>query len=99
MVYQLIFKKRFLNKVERLLNYIEKDFGLLVAQKFAKQLDKKLLTLQKQPLIGKPSLHIPNVRSIHVGKHNRLYYRSYSDNIVILNMYDTRINPKRNTLK
>jgi plasmid stabilization system protein ParE len=99
MVYQIIFKKRFQNKLEKLLNYIENEFGLLVAQKFAMQLDKMFLTLQQQPSIGKPSLYIPNVRSIHAGKHNRLYYRIESNKIVILNLYDTRINPKRNRLK
>jgi plasmid stabilization system protein ParE len=73
--------------------------GLLVAQRFAKQLDNKFLTLQQQPLIDKPSLYIPTVRSILAGKHNRLYYRIESNKIIILNMYDTRINPKRNKLK
>ncbi|TDH23540.1 type II toxin-antitoxin system RelE/ParE family toxin [Segetibacter sp. 3557_3] len=78
---------------------MENEFGLLVAQKFAKQLDKKLLTIQQQPSIGQPSLHIGNVRSIRISKHNRLYYRIESNRIVILNMYDTRINPERNKLK
>ncbi|GEM_PF-4693832 len=45
MVYKIIFKKRFKNKLEILLNYIENEFGLLVAQKFAEQLDKKLIIL------------------------------------------------------
>jgi plasmid stabilization system protein ParE len=99
MVYEITFKKRFQNKLEKLLNYIEREFGLLVAQRFAKQLDKKLLTLQQQPSIGKPSLYISNIRSIHAGKYNRLYYRIESNKIVILNIYDTRINPKRNKLK
>jgi plasmid stabilization system protein ParE len=99
MVYQIIFKKRFQNKLEKLFNYIESEFGLLVAQKFAKQLDKKLLTIQQQPSIGQPSVHLENVRSIRVRNHNRLYYRIESNKIVILNMYDTRMNPKRNRLK
>jgi plasmid stabilization system protein ParE len=99
MVYQIIFKKRFQDKLEKLLKYIESEFGPLVAQRFAKQLDKKFLILQQQPSMGKPSLYIANVRSIHAGKHNRLYYRIESNKIVILNMYDTRINPKRNSLK
>jgi addiction module RelE/StbE family toxin len=99
MVYQIIFKKRFQNKLENLLTYIENEFGLLVAQKFAEQLDKKLSTLQNQPFIGKQSIHIEGVRSIHVGKHNRLYYRIENKTIIVLNLYDTRINPKKNKLQ
>jgi plasmid stabilization system protein ParE len=52
MVYKIIFKKRFRNKFQKLLVYIENEFGLLVAKKFAKQLDKKFITLQQQPFIG-----------------------------------------------
>ncbi len=52
MVYKLIFKKRFRNKLQNLLGYIENEFGLLVAQRFAKQLDKKFNTPQQQPFFG-----------------------------------------------
>lgn len=45
MVYQIIFKKRFQNKLEKLLIYVESEFGLFVAQKFTKQLDKKFKSL------------------------------------------------------
>ena len=99
MVYQVIFKKRFQNKLESLLNYIEKEFGLLVAQRFAKQLDRKFVTLQQQPNIGQSSLFINNTRSIIAGRHNRIYYRIESNRIIILNMYDMRINPRRNKLR
>ncbi len=99
MVYQVIFKKRFQSKLQKLLTYIENEFGLLVAQRFAKQLDKKLLTLRQQPHIGQPSLFIKNTRSIIAGKHNRLYFRIEGNKIIILNMYDIRINPQKNKLK
>ena len=61
MVYKIIFKKRFRNKLQNLLGYIENEFGLLVAQRFAKQLDKKFMTLQQQPFIGQPSVYIQNI--------------------------------------
>ncbi len=99
MVYQIIFKKRFRNKLEKLLIYIENEFGLLVAKKFTEQLEKKLNAIQQQPFIGKSSMYIQNIRSIHAGKHNRVYYKIKGDKIIVLNMYDTRMNPKKNKLK
>jgi plasmid stabilization system protein ParE len=99
MVYQIIFKKRFQHKLEKLLIYLETEFGLLVAQRIAKQLDKKLHSLQQQPFIGTPSVNFSNVRSILAGKHKRIYYRVEGNKIVVLNMYDMRINPKKNRLK
>ncbi len=99
MVHQIIFKKRFQNKLENLLIYIEEQFGLLVAKKLAEELDKKLITLQHYPSIGQQSTSHKNVRSILVGNHNRLYYRIEEDKLIVLNMYDTRINPIKNKLK
>lgn len=100
MVHKIIFKKRFHNKLQKLLSYIENEFGLLVAQKFAKQLDEKLMMLQQQqPFIGQASVRIKNTRSIIAGKNNRLYYRIESNKIIVLNIFDTRINPKKNKFR
>ena len=99
MVYPIVFKKRFQNKLEKLLVYIEQEFGLLVAQKFADHLHEKLTTLQRYPSIGQQSLSHEKVRSLLIGNHNRLYYTTVSKKIIVLNIYDTRINPKRNKLK
>lgn len=79
--------------------YIEQEFGLLVAKKFADQLDKKLIALQQHPFIGQQSTSDKNVRSILAGKHNRVYYQIKKDKLIVLNMYDTRINPIKNKLK
>lgn len=99
MVYKLIFKKRFQNKLEKLLIYLEKNFGLPVAQKFAKRLQRKFDVIQQQPHIGLPSTSFKNVRSVLAGKQNRIYYRVEKKTIVVLNMYDTRMNPAKNRFK
>ncbi len=87
------------NKLEKLLVYIEQEFGLLVVKKFEGVLDNKLTTLQRYPFIGQQSTSHKNVRSIIVGNHNRLYYRIVNDKLIVLNMYHTRINPIKNRLK
>lgn len=99
MVYQIIFKKRFRNKLEKLLIYLESEFGYLIAQKFAQQLDRKFLALHRQPFIGMQSISFYHIRSIPAGKYSRIYYRIENNKIFILNMYDTRINPKKNKFK
>lgn len=99
MVYKVIFKKRCRNKLEKLLIYIENELGLLVAQKFAVQFQKKINMLQQHPFVGKQCITIPQVRSIHVGKYNRLYYKLEASKIIVVNMYDTRIHLKKNKLR
>lgn len=99
MVYEIIFKKRFRNKLEKLLVYIAKEFGLAIAKRLSMQLEKKFDTFQKPLFIGANSTSIKGVRSIQLGKQNRIYYRFEKDKIIVLNMYDTRIIPVRNKLK
>lgn len=99
MVYQIIFKKRFQDKLEKLLVYIEKEFGAATAKGFAQYLQRRFDALQQQPFIGVKSSTIENVRSIIAGKRNRIYYRVEKNKIVVLNIYDTRSNPRKNKLK
>ena len=58
MVYKVIFKKRCRNKLEKLLIYIENELGLLVAQKFAVQFQKKINMLQQHPFVGKQCMNL-----------------------------------------
>ena len=99
MVYEIIFKKRFRNKLEKVFYYIENEFGYRVAQKFAEKLDEKFKNIQKQPYIGIKSDVFQSVRSISAGKQNRIYYRIEGNKLIVLNMYDTRINPIKNQFK
>jgi plasmid stabilization system protein ParE len=70
--------------------------GQKAAIEFLNKLDKRIDTLKKQPFIGKPPERKPGVRTILITKHNRLYYKLTNTAIIILNMYDTRSNPKKN---
>jgi len=96
MVYKITFKKRFRSRLEQVLVYLEGEFGLLVSQKFVQQIERKFRTLEKQPFIGRRSPTFHNIRSISASRQNRIYYRIEGNKIVVLNMYDTRINPNRN---
>lgn len=96
MAYKVIYKKRFSNKLVKLLQYLEREWGQNVAVEFLNKMDKRIDTLKGQPSVGKPSAKNPEVRTILITKHNRLYYKFSNSTIVILNMYDTRGNPKKN---
>ena len=96
MAYQIIYKKRFVQKLFKLLDYLNSEWSEGVADKFIDELQKRLSTLSKQPYIGAPSTVVKSVRSILITKHNRIYYRIKGNLIEIVNMYDMRINPKKN---
>jgi plasmid stabilization system protein ParE len=99
MAYKIIYKKRFQTKLFKLLDYLKKEWGDNVSDNFIYRLQSRLRTLSQQPYIGASSTVIKSVRSILITKQNRLYYRIKDDIIEVLNMYDTRINPKKNPYK
>lgn len=96
MAYEIVIKKRFTNKVVKTLTYLEKEWSLKVASDFLLKIDRRIDQLKKQPLIGSPSQKIQDVRGILITRHNRMFYKIVGEKIIILNMYDTRMNPKKN---
>ena len=96
MALRIITKKRFENKVIKLLYYLETNWGDTIAINFKILLLQKLNLLTTQPLIGLEVDSLKNVRSILITKHNRVYYRIERNQIAILNMIDTRQDPKKN---
>lgn len=95
MAYQIIVKKRFTNKVKNTLSYLEKEWSHEVASDFLKKIDRRINQLTKQPYIGTPSEKFSEIRGLLITRHNRLYYKIKGSKVIILNMYDTRMNPKR----
>ena len=99
MAYKIIVKKKFTSKLIKLLFYLEAEWGKTVANRLENKIEKRLDNLSKHPFTRAESGHFKNVRSILITKHNRLYYRIKETTIEVINMYDTRINPKKNAYK
>ena len=95
MANQIIYKKRFLNKLDKLITYLKKEWSIKVANEFLDKLVEKMQSIKLNPGIGGIT-EIENIRFILVTKHNKVYYKIEKNNIFILNMIDTRRNPKKN---
>ena len=96
MAYKVIVKKRFTNKVQKVLTYLEKEWSNKIAAMFLVKVDRRIDLLSKQPYAGAASTKIKNVRGLLITRHNKMYYKIKGKTVVILNMYDTRVNPKKN---
>ena len=99
MAYKIIVKKRFTNKVQKILAYLEKEWSKKVAGEFLLKIDRRLDLISKQPFAGAVSLKIKEVRGLLITRHNKLFYKVKGNTVIILNMYDTRMNPKKNPYK
>ena len=96
MAYQIIIKKRFVNKVKKVLSFLEKEWLAKVAEEFLIKIDRRIQLLTSQPYIGISSSKIKDVRGLLITRHNRIYYKIKDDKVIILNMYDTRMKPAKN---
>jgi plasmid stabilization system protein ParE len=95
MANKIIYKKRFLNKLDKLLAYLRKEWNITIANEFLDKFEEKIKVIKHQPESGKTTA-IKNTRSILITKHNRVYYRIEEGKITVLNMIDTRKNPNKN---
>ena len=64
MAYQIIVKKRFTNKVQKVLTYLEKEWDHRTATEFLLKIDRRFDLLSKQPYAGAPSLKVKGVRGL-----------------------------------
>jgi len=99
MAYKIIVKKRFTYKVQKVLTYLEKEWSKKVAGQFLLKIDRRLDLLSKQPFVGAASVKIKDIRGLLITRHNKLYYKVKGNTVIVLNMYDTRMNPKKNPYK
>ena len=95
MALRIITKKRFENKVKRLVEYLLLSWYDSVADDFILQLNQSIELLSESPNIGSKVKGLKNTRTILITKHNRLYYRIENDKLVVINLIDTRRDPKR----
>ena len=95
---KIIYKKRFLNKLDKLLAYLQKEWNITIANEFLDKLEGKIKIIKLYPATGNVTA-IKNTKSILITKHNRVYYRIEENKIIIINMIDTRANPKKNPFK
>lgn len=99
MALTIITKKRFENKVKNLVKYLLENWYDSVADDFIFKLDNVVRLLSLTPHIGKTIKNFKNTRSILITNHNRLYYRIEKSNLILVNLIDTRRNPKTNPFK
>ena len=92
---KVVYKKRFQNNLLKLLNYLETEWNRNIADDFVSTLVLKISVLSTQPNIGIRSAKLKNARSILVTKHNRLIYKLKGNTLIIIDLRDTRMNPKK----
>ncbi len=81
---------------ERILIYLEDEFGHSIASKFALNVFKTLDLVAEFPEIGTLVLEHKQIRSLVLIKQINLFYRFDKKQLIVLNLFDNRKKPKRN---
>jgi len=96
MAYEISWSSNAIEDYDRIISYLLGNWNIDIASRFIEQVERRLNILSSHPFIGTPSQKLPNVRSILLTKHNRMYYQVSENSIVIANIFDVRQDPEKN---
>ena len=92
---RVIWKKRPLRQVRAIENYLRIEFGGKSVDDFLAKMERKMEQLCKYPDSGHLT-RFKTVRRVRIGKHNSFYYRVSGSKLIILFIWDGRMEPEKN---
>ena len=90
MAVEIKWTKRAETNFDRIVNYIESEWGHKSAQKFVRKVDNLLNTLKKQPQIGIVQIKEKGIRGFVFSRQNTVFYRISGNRITLLAIFDNR---------
>lgn len=95
MALTIYWSKRADNKFDKIISYIDEEWGAVVARAFVKKVYDFLDILVEFPEIGSVEHAEREIRGFVIVKQLTLFYKIKEDKIILLNFFDNRQNPKR----
>ena len=92
---KIVLSKRASNRLDKLLEYLEREWSLKVKDDFIKKLDKSLNQIQKFPDSCPKSDFVKGLHILVVTKQTSLYYRFDSKTIKVVTIFDNRMDPDK----
>lgn len=95
MALTIYWSKRADNKFDKIISYIDEEWGEVVARAFVKKVYDFLDILVEFPEIGSVEHAEREIRGFVIVKQLTLFYKIKEDKIILLSFFDNRQNPKR----
>lgn len=83
------------NQLEDLVEYLRGNWSEKVVLDFYKKLQSKLTVASNQPELFVESKNVPYLRRCIVSKQTSFYYQFNESELVIIGLFDNRMNPKK----
>ena len=80
-------------KIEKLLEYLEKEWSRKARNHFHKQLNSSIDVLRQSPFAFPKSEFHPEIRKLVVSKHSTVFYKVSDDLVFIITIFDSRQDP------
>ena len=90
MVREIIWTKRANHNFNRIITYLEEEWGEKVTVAFVKKTYLIIDMISKYPSIGTLENTEKNIHGFLITPHNRLFYRFSESQLFLLNFFDTR---------
>jgi plasmid stabilization system protein ParE len=98
MALEIFWSKRADNKFDKILDYLNAEWGERVTSAFVKKVYDFLDILVEFPEIGTLENTKRNIRGFVIVRQITIFYKLSGNNIILLNFFDNRQNPKRKKL-
>lgn len=95
MAHKIVWTKTAEKEFDNILSYLESEWNESICRKFINRVDDIFDLLTLYPEAGTIEVREENIRGFLISKQVRLFYRIKSKNIVLMNFFDTRLNPKK----
>ena len=93
--YSVFWSSEALKNMETIFLYLEENWTQRELRKFAKQLDKQIKLIQRNPFLFEKSERSIDLRRSVLNKQITIYYRIKFSEIQILTLFDSRQNPDK----
>jgi plasmid stabilization system protein ParE len=95
MALKIVWSKRAQRRLTQATNFSEEQWGENVARYFVKRVFSTIELINRFPEIGIVEDRKKGIRSFFISPHHRLYYRATESRLIILNIFDKRMDPKK----
>jgi Plasmid stabilization system protein len=99
MARKVVWTKRANQKFNKIIEYLEAEWGENVTRNFVKRTFEVIELMSDQPEIGTKENPEKQIRGFLLTKHNRLFYRTTEKELKILNFFDTRSKPRKTKIQ
>ncbi|HHE32538.1 MAG TPA: hypothetical protein ENL07_07915 [Chlorobaculum parvum] len=95
MALEILWSKRADKKFDKILEYLHEEWGERVTRNFVRKVYGFLEILSEYPEIGTIENKEKRIRGFTMVKEINLFYKVAGNNIILLDFFDNRQNPKK----